>query len=161
MPFDFHNRDRIDHLLEEIEELRYKDRRDLSGFCFWEDDGTIGNREPQGEGLPVELGFRWKGWDRYNWLTVTAEIPDAWKGQDILALFDFGARVGSGNNGDPESLLYINGKTYQAVDGNHHEVFLDVEKEGYTQEMKFRLWSGLSGGGVHYNFLAFFCRERR
>ena len=27
MPFDFHNRDRIDHLLEEIEELRYKDRR--------------------------------------------------------------------------------------------------------------------------------------
>ena len=36
MPFDFHNRDRIDHLLEEIEELRYKDRRDLSGFCFWE-----------------------------------------------------------------------------------------------------------------------------
>ena len=46
--------------------------------------------------------------------------PDAWKGQDILALFDFGARVGSGNNGDPESLLYINGKTYQAVDGNHH-----------------------------------------
>ena len=48
MPFDFHNRDRIDHLLEEIEELRYKDRRDLSGFCFWEDDGTIGNREPQG-----------------------------------------------------------------------------------------------------------------
>ena len=33
MPFDFHNRDRIDHLLEEIEELRYKDRRDLSGFC--------------------------------------------------------------------------------------------------------------------------------
>ena len=77
MPFDFHNRDRIDHLLEEIEELRYKDRRDLSGFCFWEDDGTIGNREPQGEGLPVELGFRWKGWDRYNWLTVTAEIPDA------------------------------------------------------------------------------------
>ena len=148
MPFDFHNRDRIDHLLEEIEELRYKDRRDLSGFCFWEDDGTIGNREPQGEGLPVELGFRWKGWDRYNWLTVTAEIPDAWKGQDILALFDFGARVGSGNNGDPESLLYINGKTYQAVDGNHHEVFLDVEKEGYTQEMKFRLWSGLSGGGV-------------
>ena len=83
MPFDFHNRDRIDHLLEEIEELRYKDRRDLSGFCFWEDDGTIGNREPQGEGLPVELGFRWKGWDRYNWLTVTAEIPDAWKGQDL------------------------------------------------------------------------------
>ena len=60
MPFDFHNRDRIDHLLEEIEELRYKDRRDLSGFCFWEDDGTIGNREPQGEGLPVDWAFAGK-----------------------------------------------------------------------------------------------------
>lgn len=57
MPFDFHNRDRIDHLLEEIEELRYKDRRDLSGFCFWEDDGTIGNREPQGEGLAGGTGL--------------------------------------------------------------------------------------------------------
>ena len=32
MPFDFHNRDRIEHLLEEIEQMRYKDRRDLSGF---------------------------------------------------------------------------------------------------------------------------------
>lgn len=148
MPFDFHNRDRIKNIIEELEGLRYKDRRDLEGLLFWDDDGSTGNRILQGTGRPVEKGFCWKGWDRYNWLTVTLEISPEWKNKEVLGLFDFGARIGTGNNGDFESLLYLNGKPYQAVDGNHHEVFLEPEVNGYTQELKFRLWSGLSGGGI-------------
>ena len=60
MPFDFHNRDRIDHLLEEIEELRYKDRRDLSGFCFWEDDGTIATGSHRGKACRWNWAFAGK-----------------------------------------------------------------------------------------------------
>lgn len=148
MPFDFHNRDRIKNIIEELESLRYRDRKDLEGLLLWEDHGTIGNRIPQGAGQPVETGFCWKGWDRYNWLTADVEIPQEWNDKEVLGLFDFGARTGTGNNGDFESLLYLNGKPYQAVDGNHHEVFLEPAVNGNFQELKFRLWSGLSGGGI-------------
>ena len=148
MPFDFHNRDRIKNIIEELESLRYRDRKDLEGLLLWEDHGTIGNRIPQGTGQPVETGFCWKGWDRYNWLTADVEIPREWKDKEVVGLFDFGARTGTGNNGDFESLLYLNGMPYQAVDGNHHEVFLEPAVNGYSQELKFRLWSGLSGSGL-------------
>lgn len=48
MPFDFHNRDRIDHLLEEIEELRYKDRRDLIRLLLL--GGRRNHRQPGATG---------------------------------------------------------------------------------------------------------------
>ena len=147
MPFDFKNRDRIEHLLEELQELRYRNLQDVNGFYWWEDDGTIGNREPQGEPRKVSVGFQWKGWDRYNWLTCQVEIPEALMEEEVVGLFDFGAREGTGNNGDFESLLYLNGKPYQAMDGNHREVFLEPKENGRRLDLKFRLWSGLNGGG--------------
>ena len=84
MPFDFHNRDRIDHLLEEIEELRYKDRRDLSGFCFWEDDGTIATGSRQGKAC------------RWNWLSLERLGPLQLADRDRR---DSGCMEGAGYSG--------------------------------------------------------------
>lgn len=148
MPFDFHNKGRINHLIEELQELRYRKLHDIPSFAWYRDDGTVGNREPQGEPETVAVGFRWTGWDQYNWLCTHISIPEALKDEEVVGLFDFGVPSGSGNNGDFESLLYLNGETYQGVDGNHKEVFLEVKENGLELDMRFRVWTGLSGGGV-------------
>lgn len=147
MPFNFHNKDRIENLLEELEGLRYRQMQDINEFLWYEDDGTIGNKEPQGEGAEVGIGYRWKGYDKYNWLCTKITIPEQYKGKDVLGLFDFGVPRGTGNTSHFESLLYLNGVPYQGVDGNHQEVFLYVEENGLEFDLKFRLWSGLNGGG--------------
>lgn len=147
MPFDFHNKDRIKNLLEELEELRYHSLQEIPEFLWYEDDGKTGNRTPMGEPRVVSPGFRWKGWDRYNWLCTRITIPETMKAEEVVGLFDFGARVGTGNNSHFESLLYLNGEPYQGVDGNHREVFLKPGKNGCSLELNFRVWSGLNGGG--------------
>jgi alpha-mannosidase len=147
MPFDFHNRDRINNLIEELKELRYKELHKIEAFSWYTDDGTIGNRMPQGTPEEVAVGFRWKGWDQYNWLCTKITIPDDMKEKEVIGLFDFGVPEGTGNNSHFESLLYLNGKPYQGVDGNHKEVFFDVSKNGQELDLKFRVWTGLNGGG--------------
>ncbi len=148
MPFDFHNRDRMMSRVEELKELRYRGLRELGEFTWHEDAGENGCRTP---GAPCEpktvgKGFSWSGYDRYNWLcacvTVPPELAEDPDG-DVVGLFDFGVPEGTGNNSHFESLLYVNGEPYQGVDGNHKEVFLPAG----TLDLKFRVWSGLCGGG--------------
>lgn len=147
MPFDFHNKDRIKNLLEELEELRYHSLQEIPEFLWYEDDKKTGNRIPVGDPQRVGKGFRWKGWDRYNWLCTNITIPESIRDEEVVGLFDFGARAGTGNNSHFESLLYLNGEPYQGVDGNHREVFLKPGKNGFSLELNFRVWSGLNGGG--------------
>lgn len=151
MPFDFHNKGRINNLIEELQELRYRNLHDIASFNWYTDDGTVGNRMPQGEPVTVTPGFRWKGWDQYNWLCTKISIPETLKDEEVIGLFDFGVPVGTGNNSHFESLLYLNGKPYQGVDGNHKEIFLEVGENGLELDLKFRVWSGLSGGGVPHD----------
>ena len=144
MPFDFHDFDRIKNLAEELRELRYRNLRNIPSFRFWEDS----DRESRVCAKEVGPGFSFRGWDKYYWLTAEAEIPEAFCGEEVLGLFDFGAPSGTGNNGNFESLLYINDVPYQAVDGNHREVFFGPGVCGKKLQLKFRLWTGLSGGGI-------------
>lgn len=151
MPFDFHNKGRINNLIEELQELRYRNLHEIPEFQWYTDDGTVGNRQPQGEPTTVNVGFRWKGWDQYNWLCTKVSIPKELKDEEVIGLFDFGVPIGTGNNSHFESLLYLNGKPYQGVDGNHREIFLEVLENGLELDLKFRVWSGLSGGGVPHD----------
>lgn len=148
MPFNLKNKDRINNLLEGLAELRYKEFLPVEYLDMWEDDGSIGNQSPQGEPMRVHQGFQWKGWDRYNWLTTHISIPSHWIDEEVVGLFDFGDEEGSGNNANFESLLYLNERPYQGMDGNHKEVFLEPKENGLELDLKFRVWSGLSGGGT-------------
>ena len=94
----------------------------------------------------MRVGDRWEGRDAYLWLRKKIKVPDAWKGRRITGIFDFG-KTGAGNNSGFESMLYVDGEMYQAVDGNHQEVFFDQEFCGKELNLIFRLWSGLEGGG--------------
>ena len=146
MAFDFKNKERLYNLVEELENLRYEKIGDIDDFKWYEDDGAVGKSKPDTEYTKsVSKGFQWKGYGAYNWIEKELTLPPKRKGKRLIALFDFGARKGSGNNSHFESLLYINGTVFQAVDGNHREVFLD----SFTGKVHllFRLWSGLNGGG--------------
>ena len=146
MAFDFKNKERLYNLVEELEKLRYEKIADIDDFKWYEDDGAVGKSKPDTEYTKaVSKGFQWKGYGVYNWIEKELTLPPKRKGKRLIALFDFGVRKGSGNNSHFESLLYINGTVFQAVDGNHREVFLD----SFTGKVHllFRLWSGLNGGG--------------
>ena len=146
MAFDFKNKERLYNLIEELKQLRYEKNCDIDNFKWYEDDGRVGKTKPDTEYTKlVNRGFQWKGYGTYNWLEADFMLPPKRKGKRLAALFDFGTKEGSGNNSHFESLLYINGSVFQAVDGNHREVFLD----SFTGKVHllFRLWSGLNGGG--------------
>ncbi|WP_428771626.1 alpha-mannosidase [Treponema sp. HNW] len=146
MAFDFKNKERLYNLVEELENLRYEKIADIDDFKWYEDDGAVGKSKPDTEHTKlVGRGFQWKGYGVYNWIEKELDLPPKRKGKRLAALFDFGARKGSGNNSHFESLLYINGSIFQAVDGNHREVFLDSFSG--KVHLLFRLWSGLNGGG--------------
>ncbi|ESL04504.1 glycosyl hydrolase family 38 protein [Catonella morbi ATCC 51271] len=147
MPFDFKHEERIYNLLEEIRDNRYKNLIPIEEFDWYEDDGEIGNREPVGTPVKVGVGFSSKGYDKYNWLCTKISIPVTMGEENVLAIFDFGVPMETGNTSNFESLLYVNGKPYQGVDGNHKEVFFNLKETGRELDLKFRLWSGLSGGG--------------
>lgn len=147
MPFDFKHEERIYNLLEEIRDNRYKNLIPIEEFDWYEDDGEIGNREPVGTPVKVGVGFSSKGYDKYNWLCTKIFIPETMGEENVLAIFDFGVPMETGNTSNFESLLYVNGKSYQGVDGNHKEVFFNLKETGRELDLKFRLWSGLSGGG--------------
>lgn len=147
MPFDFKHEERIYNLLEEIRDNRYKNLIPIEEFDWYEDDGEIGNREPVGTPVKVGVGFSSKGYDKYNWLCTKISIPETMGEENVLAIFDFGVPMETGNTSNFESLLYVNGKPYQGVDGNHKEVFFNLKETGRELDLKFRLWSGLSGGG--------------
>lgn len=147
MPFDFKHQERIHNLLEEIGENRYRNLVSIEEFDWYEDDGVVGNRAPKGNSVKVGQGFRSKGYDKYNWLCTKISIPESLGDENVLGIFDFGVPMGTGNNSNFESLLFVNGKPYQGVDGNHKEVFFNIKETGRELELSFRIWSGLNGGG--------------
>lgn len=139
---------KLNSRIKELEPYRYRDRKAIPSFRFQlDEEGAVGERPPVGgEWSELKAGERWSGRDLYAWLAAEAEVPKAWHGRTIVGLFDFGKTDG-GTNAGFESLLYVNGKPYQGVDGNHKEVFFSGDATGKKLELIFRLWSGLEGGG--------------
>ena len=140
---------KLERRIEELEAYRYRDRFSLECLQVMEDiQGKVNPVLPENfDGWKeMRVGDRWEGRDAYLWLRKKIKVPDAWKGKRITGIFDFG-KTGAGNNSGFESMLYVDGEMYQAVDGHHKEVFFDKEFCGKELNLIFRLWSGLEGGG--------------
>lgn len=141
--------EKLQKRIEELAAYRYRHALPLNEWEMQEDEtGANGvTRPPELKGeLRMRKGERWVGYDRYVWLRRKVHVPEDWKGQEVVGLFDFGL-TGAGNNSAFESLLYLNGRPFQGVDTNHQEVFIPAELAGSEIELVFRLWSGLEGGG--------------
>ncbi len=146
---NIYNLDRIEKQIKKFPELRYLDRQVITDFSTATDDGMITNPKPTISSRftgSMKLHDYWKGRDTYLWLKFDYTIPQHWKGKTIVGKFDFG-RTGMGYNSGFESLLYLNDIPYQGVDTNHEDVFIPTDEYGDCIEFKFRLWSGLEGGG--------------
>ncbi|WP_059043377.1 alpha-mannosidase [Paenibacillus rubinfantis] len=144
----FWTEEKLNARIRELEAYRYRDAQPIEAFrAQVDEEGRIGARPPQeGPWSTMQAGERWEGRDLYLWLETEVELPAAWKGRQIVGVFDFG-KTGGGNNSGFESLLYINGDPFQGVDMNHQEVFFPEEASGTQVKLQFRLWSGLEGGG--------------
>lgn len=144
----FWTEEKLSNRIEELEAYRYRNKLPIFEFQCQEDpEGEVGKRPPE-DGLwsTMKAGEHWTGRDLYLWLKTDIKIPESWKGQPVVGLFNFGQGEG-GNNSEFESLLYVDGSTYQGVDSRHPEVFLPNDCYGRTLQLIFRLWSGLEGGG--------------
>lgn len=150
MPFDFHHADRLKKQIGQLSELRYQPVCSIDSFCAYHDKGENGVRLPDPSEPPFQLnlGDHWKGWDQYLWLCTELDIPEACQGKELVGIFDFGI-TGAGNNSHFESLIFVNDEPYQGVDSNHQEVFFPPELTKKPLSLRFRLWSGLNGGGPH------------
>ncbi len=142
----FWKQEKLAQRVIELEPYRYKDHIHVERFDAIEESHSeeITKAVPQGERKPMLLGDRWEGRDKYIWLTAKVHIPENWKHETVVGVFDFG-KTGGGHNSGFESLLYVNGEPLQAVDGNHKEVFFPEKVIGQSLLLEFRLWSGLEG----------------
>lgn len=136
----------------ELKDYRYEQKMEIKSLLIQEDtSGLVNPPMPEWTGKEKTLskGENWKGRDRYLWMKTVLVLPEKWlrDKKRAVGVFDFGT-TGGGNNSGFESMLYIDGKPYQAVDGNHKEVFFKEEHYGRELTLIFRLWSGLEGGGV-------------
>lgn len=135
--------------MNQLLEYRYRDKFEIPHFTFaYDPSNQIGARPSSmnRNGEIMVIGDRWKGRDRYAWLSAAVDIPREWEGRTIVGLFDLG-KSGDGNNSGFEALLFINDAIYQGVDVNHREVVLAKDCSGQRLHLQFRLWSGLEGGG--------------
>ena len=147
MPTEFFHQQRLTRLVSELAEQRYFNNTSLSTFDCFEDDGEVGRRAPEATDHcgTMTIGDRWVGRDKYLWLCQQIKVPSQWQGEQVVGLFDFGTTCLWHNSGF-ESLLYVNDQPYQGVDQNHQEVLFDAAA-GTKLDLRFRLWSGLEGGG--------------
>ena len=145
MPFYTYDYERLSRAAARLREERWRCHAPIGAFAVTEDDGTVGARPPEKPGTELlHTGEIWSGYDRYLWLDAEAEVPQDFDGP-VWGRFDFG-RTGGGGNSGFESLLFVNGKPWQAVDTNHQEAPLHA-RAGETLRLQLRLWSGLVGGG--------------
>lgn len=136
--------------VKELEPLRYLNRKPVEGWSISEDvnkDEKYPPKDIPESSDALKLNNLWEGRDKYFWIMGEVDVPAEVEGNQFLLLFDFG-KSSDGNTSGFEAMLYINGEPYQAVDGNHKEVFIDESYKGKKINVALRLWGGLEGGGA-------------
>lgn len=112
----------------------------------------------QVRGLEFHTGKEYVGRDRYFWVRKIITLPEHRDGYEVYGLFNFGTATSTNSIGF-ESLLYVNGHPYQAVDTNHHDV--NFEKlAGKEVELTFLFWTGLEGGELPKEIRHHFCQAQ-
>ena len=141
MPFRFYDYERLSKSVQRLREERWGRQLSIPAFAKAEGAGTPGQKPPQDYPETLRIGESWSGYDRWIWLRADVEIPEDFTG-DLWGRFDFGATNGGATRGF-ESLLYVNGDPWQAVDQNHQETPLTIPEDRKLR-LEFRLWSGLT-----------------
>ncbi len=143
----FFTLEKMERRVQELAQRRYFDMQTIAPLEAME--GKNGYDEvytgvPENfDGKPFSLGDRFCGKDKFLWIRKTVQIPPSRPGCEVTGLFDFG-KTGGGLNSGFESMLYIDGHPYQAVDTYHHDVLLE-KLAGRRVTMMLLLWTGRGG----------------
>jgi alpha-mannosidase len=83
--------------------------------------------------------------DQLIWLRASVTVPAGMAGERLALRFGEGVARG-GHNNQAESLLYLNGRPYHGLDGNHRVVFLPETlcRDGSTLSLAVQAWTGWS-----------------
>jgi len=141
--------EKINKRIKELEPYRYMNREEIKNLKIHEDKTKKEKYPPENisqEATELKVNELWEGRDKYFWIMGEIDVPRVNDDENFVLLFDFG-KSSEGNTSCFEAMLYINGEPYQAVDGNHKEVFIDKEFADTKIEVSLRLWGGLEGGG--------------
>jgi len=143
--------EKLNQRTKELENRRYEVAKNLFPMTIQKlaDDRDAMHNDYPGRisGIPIQKDEYFIGWDAYAWIQTDVSLPPAREGFALWGLFDFG-RTGSGHNSGFESLLFVNGERFQAVDTNHHDVPFE-SFAGTKCELTFMLWTGLNGRSSH------------
>ena len=144
MPYKFNDIPVINSRLGFIDSARIKNPIEIKELETYRDSGKIASAQPE-ESLPngsFKQGQIWSTQnDEYMWFCTKVSLPDEWKNQRLILMFDLGESH-TGLTGGYEAFIYINGQLWQGGDKNHCETYIDTEKTGLELDIKFRLWSG-------------------
>lgn len=144
------DQDKLLNIIDYLKDYRYQNMKDIEYFdaCKGDldKDDIYRTCKKVVKGMTIKCGDFFVGRDNYLWLEKKIKIPARRVGFMPIGLFDFG-KTGINNKYGFESLLYVNEKPYQGVDGNHQEVYFDMYANK-TVKLTFLLWSGLEGGGL-------------
>ena len=140
--------DMLQRRTRDLDAVRFTPTLQLSPMAGMEDPG---DRDTIHTGIPpfaptmeLSVGDHFTGLDRYVWIQKTLTLPEHREGSEVYGFFDFG-QTGGGQNSGFESMLYLNGEPYQAVDTFHGDVNLEPHA-GEEVTLTFMLWTGLDGG---------------
>lgn len=148
----FFTQEKLETRIRLLEDLRYSGMEEIFPIEIREDirneDEVVQWPPVAGDMVCAGKNYLLLGRNKYYWAEKRVDIPPYREGYQVVGLFDMG-KTGAGTNSGFESLLYLNGAQYQAVDTNHKEVFFDEAYCGSEELLSFLLWSGLEGGGEH------------
>lgn len=142
-------KEKINNYLEILDKDRYENILEIRSFSAC--DGKLNKDEiytkcPEHvKGKVVNCKDYFIGRDYYLYLEKIVKIPAKRANYMPVGLFDFG-KTGVNNKYGFEALLYVDGKEYQGIDGNHQEVYFE-DLAGKEVRLTFLLWTGLEGGG--------------
>jgi alpha-mannosidase len=137
---------KIGRRLALVEGLVYRRRAPLPAFRYYEltgpQDGPLAAPEiDDSQWAVVEGDSYWSGHSTDFVLRTRFEVPPDWEPDAQVALY-----LPLSERGEycrPETLAYLDGRSYTGIDGNHQEVLLTPDlRDGRSHLLALRGWTG-------------------
>lgn len=137
----FFTEEKLRKRIDEIKPYMYRDRKPITGWRQLHDVTKTTKYPPQADAdwQPFNVGDGWQGADEYYWFATEFTVPTFKAPQRLYLSFNFGDDQWGGF----ESLMFVNNKPYQGVDGQHNVTYLGPEFSGQTVQLALKAWTGV------------------
>jgi alpha-mannosidase len=132
--------ERISKILEELNELKYREKTVVNeikmkeGFYKYPNE-VDANKSPW---ITFHKNDRWGGADKYAWFRANIHINETYSGEKVVYQV-FTGKEGEWDAKNPQFLIFVNGSLVQGLDVNHTEIVLTNKankEEKYTIDLQ-------------------------